>query len=319
MGRKPKITPDQIKAGFAEGLDDDALAARYGCSRGTVFNKRLGLRLLRPKGPKPRHQPLAIKTRSAPKDLTGKGAKMPAFDNRAIVEGRTLYPSTVFDPPAAINLLVSGENHWKIGDRITKGPWKGFPVYTLTLEERATCPTSCRHWRSCFGNSMHLARRIAHGPDLEKRLRVDLALLQAKHPDGFAVRLHVLGDFYSPEYVRLWGQFIVQFPALRVFGFSARWERSDPIARALVELVLAGWPRFAIRFSNAPVDECSTVSIEHSGQAPADAIICPQQIGRTKSCGTCGLCWHTKRRIAFIQHAIIGMIAGWFWLAGTVI
>jgi hypothetical protein len=305
MARRVKITDDQIRDCFAQGLRDAEIAARYGCSPMTVFAKRRALRLLRPTGAPlgtKRRQDPAIKARKEAVKLTGRPAKMPAFDNPAIVQGRTIYPSTVFEPRAAINLLVSGENHWKIGDRITKGPWKGFPVYTLTLEERATCPESCRHYRSCFGNSMPFARRIEHGPELEGRLRVDLALLQHRHPDGFAVRLHVLGDFYSVEYVRLWGQFIVDFPALRVFGFTARWERDDPIGQALVRLVLAGWPRFAIRFSNAPVEECSTVSIEYPGQAPADAIVCPQQLGKTKSCGTCGLCWATRRRIAFIQH-----------------
>ncbi len=33
-----------------------------------------------------------------------------------------------------------------------------------------------------------------------------------------------------------------------------------------------------------------------------DAIICPAQTGKADSCGTCALCWHTKRRIAFLQH-----------------
>src|SRR5262249_24811065 len=35
---------------------------------------------------------------------------------------------------------------------------------TLTLEERATCPTTCRHWRDCYGNKMHRAQRWQRGP-----------------------------------------------------------------------------------------------------------------------------------------------------------
>jgi integrase/recombinase XerD len=46
----------------------------------------------------------------------------------------------------------------------------------------------------------------------------------------------------------------------------------------------------------------STITIEHPDQKPRDAILCPEQVGKTESCSTCGLCWHTKRRIAFIQH-----------------
>lgn len=299
--RYGRISSEQIRDGFAKGLSDRQIADLHGCAAATVFQKRCALRLLRRKGGKPREKNTSV-SRFDPKALVGKSAKMPPFDSPAITEGRTIYPSTVVSASAALNVLISGKNHWKIGDQITKGRWKGFPVYTLTLEERATCPSSCDHWRSCFGNQMHLARRIEHGAALEQRLSHDLVRLQAAHPGGFAVRLHVLGDFYSVEYVRLWAKFLKAFPALHVFGFSARWQREDPIAVELVRLVIAKWMRFAVRFSNAPADECSTVSIEHPGQAPDDAIICPQQLGKTASCSTCGLCWASRKRIAFIQH-----------------
>lgn len=226
---------------------------------------------------------------------------MPAVDNPAFSEGRTIFPTTVYPVEGLRNLLVEGKNSRKIGDAITKGPAKGFPIFTLTLEERKTCPV-CAHWRSCYGNNMHLAKRIEHGPEFEARLEAELVILQSRFPRGFAVRLHVLGDFYSVEYVRLWERFLGRFRSLFVFGFTARWRRDDPIARELVDLVVREWGRFSVRFSDAPVDECSTVSIEHPRQKPDDAIICPAQTGKTESCGTCGLCWHTRRRIAFLTH-----------------
>lgn len=242
-------------------------------------------------------------SRHEAKAATEKRAVMPPVDHPAFVEDRTIYPSTVRDPSLATHLLVSGANHWKIGRKIQKGKWRGFPVYTLTLEERATCPSSCRHWRSCMGNQMHFARRIIHGPAMERRLERELAALQEMHADGFAVRLHVLGDFYSVAYVDAWAGFLDRFPALHVFGFTARIDgMTDPIATALVRLAIARWDRFAIRFSNAPIDECSTVTVEHPRQVPADAVLCPQQVGRTASCSTCALCWQSRRRIAFLQH-----------------
>jgi hypothetical protein len=61
------------------------------------------------------------------------------------------------------------------------------------------------------------------------------------------------------------------------------------------------WDRFSIRFSDAPIGP-ATITIESKHQKPPDAIICPEQINRTESCSTCGLCWQTARRIAFIQH-----------------
>lgn len=244
------------------------------------------------------------KSRFAASFSDDKTARLPAVSNLALTEKRTIYPSTVVHDVNGYSLLKSGMNASKIGAVVFKGKWKGMPIYTLTLEERATCPTTCKHWRSCFGNKMQFAQRMDHtAPDFERALVGQVAWLTRKHPNGFVVRLHVLGDFYSVRYVNLWQAMLDQFKPLRVFGYSARWDtKADPIAAVLVPLVMERWDRFAIRFSNAPVDECSTVSIEHPIQKPADAIICPEQTGRTESCSTCGLCWQTKRRVAFIQH-----------------
>ena len=212
-----------------------------------------------------------------------KPASMPPVGHPAFTEGRTLYPSTVRvgrDRWA----LKSGDNAKKIG--ILKGKWKNFPVFTLTLQERRTCPTPCHHWRSCFGNKMDLADRVAAGPDLIWRLEREVALLEMRHPTGFAVRLHVLGDFFSVEYVRLWRTLLERHPALHVFGFTARWDAAnDPIAAALVALVKQQWDRFAIRFSNAPssFSAPATISIEHPFKSRAPQSCAPSKLARPKA------------------------------------
>lgn len=243
------------------------------------------------------------KSRFASRPLNGKSASLPAYDHPALISGHTIYPTTVRagrDRWA----LKSGENSAKVGGLIMKGKWTGFPVYTLTLEERATCPTSCHHWRSCFGNKMQYADRVAAGPDLEWRLPREIALLEAYHPNGFAVRLHILGDFYSVEYVDLWRRLLERHPALNIFGYTARHDKDDAIADALKAMVQDQWKRFAIRFSNAPESfgAPATISVEHPFQVPAGTVQCPEQIGKTESCSTCALCWQSKRRIAFLQH-----------------
>lgn len=239
--------------------------------------------------------------------VTDKSPRLPPISHPMLTEKRTRYPDSVRSPVAGV--LKSGEHSAKIGGKILKGRWAGFPVYTLTLEERATCPTSCRHWRSCWGNDTPWAHRHRHGPELENLLPFEVAALHDKHPHGFVVRLHVLGDFYSVEYVNLWARLIETFPSMRIFGYTARIDgKADPIARALIDLTLKHWDRFAMRFSNAPVDECSTVSIEHPIQNPPDAIICPQQVAgadgesKVESCSLCCLCWETRKRISFVQH-----------------
>ena len=93
---------------------------------------------------------------------------MPPVLHPAIVEGRTIYPQQVMQP-GKYNVLKPGANSCKTGPKILKGRWAGMPIYTLTLEERRTCPGSCRHWRSCYGNRTPWAERYVHGPNLEAR------------------------------------------------------------------------------------------------------------------------------------------------------
>lgn len=212
--------------------------------------------------------------------------------------GRTVFPSRVFDPDEVDRLLKDGHQSRKIGKIVQKGPRRGWPIYTLTLEERATCPRSCAAWAFCYGNNMQAAERIAAGPALEARMWSELDALQAAHPAGFLVRLHVLGDFYSLAYVDLWRRALDAFPALAVFGFTAHGPES-PIGEALMDMADAGWERFAIRFSGRPGHmRASRIA---DGDDPL-AIACPAQTGASDCCATCALCWQSERSISFRRH-----------------
>lgn len=293
-GRKRRVDHDRVRELGELGWSPDRIAPEVGC---TPLYIRQILKGITGDGCD------QTQSRFASRPLFGRGSPgMPPFDHPAISDGRTMFPSRVITPDDDVQLFKSGHNSTKIGKHITKGRWKGFEIYTLTLEERATCPQSCKHWRSCYGNNMQMAQRFAHGDLLETKIVYEVAALAKRHPNGFAVRLHVLGDFYSVRYVRLWSILLDECPQLHVFGFTARWSDTDPVAHELSELSRKRWQRFAIRFSNAPMSERSTISIEHPYQKPADAIICPQQMGKTTACATCALCWQSKKRIAFVQH-----------------
>ena len=236
-----------------------------------------------------------------PDRVTGLPAGHPAIRER-----RTLFPSTVVDVADSPRLLVSGQNSRKIGDRIVKGEWAGFPVYTLTLEERATCPASCHHWSSCMGNGMPRARRHRHGPGLTEALGEELAALQDKHPRGFAVRLHQLGDFYDVPYVDAWLAFLEAYPALHVWGYTA-WAPETPIGAAVKSLRSEAWERFAVRFSSArpAPGGATTIAREPEGPRVAEGIVCPAQTDRASSCGACALCWSPAAKdetIVFLAH-----------------
>jgi hypothetical protein len=212
--------------------------------------------------------------------------------------GRTIFPTRVFDPDEVQRVLKDGHQSRKIGKFVTKGARRGWPLFTLTLEERATCPRTCLAWSYCYGNNMQAAERITAGPALEEALWNELLALQFAHPKGFMVRLHVLGDFYSLGYVKLWKRALAAFPALHVFGFTARLPGTE-IGDALLEMVTEQWDRFAVRFSGM---DGPTLGSQLMPDAHPQAIPCPAQTDATDCCATCALCWNSKRSIAFARH-----------------
>lgn len=212
--------------------------------------------------------------------------------------GRTIFASRLFDPAEVDRVLKDGHQSRKIGKMVRKGPRRGWPIYTLTLEERATCPRSCAAWSICYGNNMQAAERIVAGRELEARLWAELGELQRAHPGGYMVRLHVLGDFYSEAYVALWERALAAFPALHVFGFTARLPGAGAIGDALWALA-ATWDRFAMRFSGL---EGGRFAAQLVPDHDAGAIVCPAQTGATECCATCALCWGSDRSIAFLKH-----------------
>lgn len=229
---------------------------------------------------------------------SGSGIVLSAL-SPAYRSGRTIFSSRVFEPVEVQRVLKTGQQSRKIGKQITKGRRRGWPIFTLTLEERATCPRSCTQWANCYGNNMQAAERIVAGPELEEALLSELAALQAAHPAGFLVRLHVLGDFYSAGYVDLWRRALTLFPALHVFGFTAHDPASE-IGRPILQLAVADWNRFAVRFSGSGLDRLSSEVVDDLAQARG--IVCPAQTGGTDCCATCALCWHSDRTITFLRH-----------------
>jgi len=228
---------------------------------------------------------------------SGRGVVLSAL-HPAQRAGRSMFPSRVFDPDEVDRLLKDGHQSRKIGKIVLKGRLRGAPIFTLTLEERATCPRSCAAWSCCYGNNMQAAERIVGGPALEEALWHELTALQLAHPRGFLVRLHVLGDFYSAAYVDLWRRALLAFPALTVFGFTARLP-GTPMGDALWAIASAHWDRFAIRFSGMP--GAHKASALEPFQHP-DSISCPAQSGATACCATCALCWQSDRSISFRRH-----------------
>lgn len=205
------------------------------------------------------------------------------------------------------NLLVSGHSNIKIGRDCRIGKLKGYWIYTLSLEERKTCPRTCFHWRTCYGNGMPYAKRIDHtDPDFLPRLEAEIARLmkqaarRAGSP-GIIVRLHALGDFYSVDYVDFWRRMMAEHPKLVAFGYTA-WDLQHDIGQE-VDLLNDEFPgRWMLRFSNGKRLSRSTVPIVEAAACPTGAFLCPEQSGQFEACGKCGACWSTLKNVAFLAH-----------------
>lgn len=229
---------------------------------------------------------------------TGTGVML-AADHPAVRSARTLFPGKR-DSEYRHDLLKSGYWQRKLGNRVTKGRWRGMRIFSLTLEERATCPRDCAVFRSCYGNGMQHSVRHAHGPQLEARLWDELTALAERNRRGFVVRLHILGDFYSVGYVEFWREALDAFPGLHVFGYTA-WKPCTRIGAAVAALRGQLWSRFAVRTSGLQ-QALGAFVVDSEAEVPKGSVLCPAQTGKTETCGTCGVCWSTDKPIAFLRH-----------------
>lgn len=233
----------------------------------------------------------------------------------ATMNGTTVFTTTVKDITNGLGKtenVIKKSTNIKLGKKVTKGHLKGFPIFTVTLEERATCPRSCAHWADCYGNNMPFATRYHANDQMIDRMEKELTELQRKHPRGFLVRLHVLGDFYSVGYVAKWAQWLTQFPALHVYGYTAyQFDAVDANERAIGQAIKTirdnANGRFAVRFSGNFNDDAMTANSYDDDRAKVSvtekqSFVCPVQTDKVSDCGACGLCWSSKKPVVFYTH-----------------
>lgn len=259
-----------------------------------------------------------VKVAPGPVHPKPRQSRMQGFDNPTIEAGRSIFYRHGVHPPrlerpksnTAYRVLVSAHNNAKIGRDVRKGKLRGYRIFTLSLEERATCPRSCEHWGNCYGNGMPYARRVDHRDRdaLETAIRADIVdMMAVRGWPGVLVRLHALGDFYDERYADFWGGLVREFPRLVVFGYTAHPVRSPVGQRIAHWRDRLGFERFAVRHSDGGLRRDCTVSI-YDLQAPPGAFICPEQAvgvtaaGKPILCATCALCWTTRRNVAFVNH-----------------
>lgn len=221
----------------------------------------------------------------------------------------TLFQERVRDVVPGEPVLIDGASNSKIGGDVLVGWLKGAKIFTLTLEERATCPDYCPLWDACYGNGLNWSIRWRPGPALEAQIEDDVKRLCAKH-GTILVRLHITGDFYSEAYVQMWNRLLWENPGLNVFGFTMHRDDSE-LGRIIGQIRGVDPKRFSIRHSgrSGPWGSITTDAVEWEKPMILDAAICPEQRGamagdgKGTHCGSCGLCWKGQATpIVFFLH-----------------
>jgi len=254
----------------------------------------------------------ALRRRAAGEPMFKAPAKIRADNHRTWFNVRvapddtpgSIYPAQVQDPDR--NPFQPGSNSPKLGEKILHGRWAGMTIYSLALEERRTCPETCAHWADCYTNNSPQLIRFRHGPELLDRIRAALWDFDRLHPDGYVVRLHVAGDFYSVFYVMFWKAMLVQHPACNVWGYTAR----DPfgeIGRLIHDPKVFDPSRWSVRDSTGQLMFSAPTIYRHVTRIKQpEGLVCPEQLGRAKDCASCAICWESRKPVAFMSHAFLG-------------
>lgn len=212
--------------------------------------------------------------------------------------------------PKGLSILGDAGVNAKIGGEMVKGRFAGMKVYTVTFEERKTCWTGCKALEICYGDNMWRARRIdTSDPQAvfdglsSDCVRLERTTARAGRA-GFLVRLHVLGDFFSLDYVAHWRALLERHPLLHLYGYT-HWPHGSPIGDAVAALAGAYPERTSFLRSDGdrPGDPLAkAITVAHDGAAAPGTVVCPAQTGRTDSCATCGLCMNGRTSVSFRDH-----------------
>ena len=226
--------------------------------------------------------------------------------HKAIVNASTLYSASKFLIRNVTNYtprVLKLSTNKKLGKVVKKGKHKGKRILTLTLIERETCTDECEHYTTCYGNNMPFAHRFEVNEAFMVRLESDIEYYVQKYPEGILIRLHVLGDFESIQYIEFWNRMLYTYSTIAIYGYSrnhitSKYKHISDIGYKIIRVRTTHKERFAIRFSNKIDEEYSANSRDITDKG----ITCLAQVKTDVSCSDCTLCWSSKKAIGFITH-----------------
>ena len=195
-------------------------------------------------------------------------------------------------------LDLFGETRVKVRAELSRWNSKLGVIPSFSLPVLKTCPGKTEFCsRLCYGLKGRFTRQrirelvqnnleASRQPDFAERMIREI--LKAK-PEAF--RLHVIGDFYSVEYVEKWLEIADRLPDVKFFGSTRSWRvlgLRDAVTR------LRDLPNVYLRASidlshlDQPSHSWGVWSIEGKGDP------CPHDYSLADNCITCKKCWQTK-------------------------
>lgn len=188
----------------------------------------------------------------------------------------------------AVPLCISSAGNRKVGR-----------VWTFSLPSFVTCPGAsvwcrkhCYAWRS---EKLRPNCRRAYVRNLAMSLQPDHFVehvLRSLPEDAPLVRIHVGGDFYSPEYAQSWLDVCQARPETRFWGYTRSYvvNTLQPTLEQLrslpnMELLASLDPEMPL-----PPENWRAAFIEIDPRATG--VPCRHQQGEVASCLECGYCFH---------------------------
>jgi hypothetical protein len=190
----------------------------------------------------------------------------------------------------------------KLVPTISFGNKKIGDIWSFSLPSFVTCPgasTWCRE--KCYSRRYEQYRpscRYSYNKNLATSLMPHFIpkILEKLPETTNCLRIHVSGDFYSPEYINSWYEICKQRPNTIFWGFTRSWsvERLLPEINKLRELpnvVLIGSTDPSMEL---PPDDWRVAYIETDERA--NGLKCPQQRKKVDSCKQCKYCYSSKNK-----------------------
>jgi len=193
---------------------------------------------------------------------------------------------------------------------VPQGNRKVGRVWTFSLPSLVTCPGASAWCRQhCYARRFEQLR-----PNCQRAYIRNLAL--SLEPDRFVahvleslpenaplVRIHVGGDYYSPEYCASWFRVCEARPATLFWAYTRSWLSAVLLPRLEQLQALPNLMLFASTDPDMPLPPANWRIAFIESDPRASGLPCRHQQGQVNSCLECGYCFREREgNVVFKVH-----------------